>query len=189
MLHVEFRCKGCKLEDGQRELMEERISRLAKYVGEPERAEVFLERGVNQSVADRVHSELTVWTSKHVARARAAAGDEMAAFDAAEQRLKRQLERLKGRLVGRSHPHHRQGKVEDLDAVADSVAISKVKSFELDELDPETAAFRMELLGHSFYLFMNAVTKRAAVVYRRGDGSIGLIDQADEVAAGEQLAR
>ncbi len=188
MLRVEFRCRGCQLEDGQRELMEERLSRLAKYVGEPERAEIFMERELNQSVADRVHSELTVWTGKHVARARAAAADEMAAFDVAEQRLKRQLERLKGRLVGRSHPHHRQGKVEDLDAVADSVEISKVKSFELDELDPETAAFRMELLGHSFYLFMNAATKRAAVVYRRSDGTIGLIDQAEEVEPDGQLA-
>jgi ribosome-associated translation inhibitor RaiA len=40
-------------------------------------------------------------------RARAMAGDCMAALDAVMDKLIRQLERRKGRLVGRSHPHHR----------------------------------------------------------------------------------
>jgi len=35
------------------------------------------------------------------------------------------------------------------------------------------------LLSHSFYLFINSLTQRSAVVYRRGDGSVGLIDQAE----------
>jgi putative sigma-54 modulation protein len=34
----------------------------------------------------------------------------------------------------------------------------------------------MDLLGHSFYFFNNAESGMAAVVYRRNDGDVGLID-------------
>ena len=40
----------------------------------------------------------------------------------------------------------------------------------------QEAALQLDLLGHGFYFFTNAETERAAVVYRRHDGHIGLID-------------
>ena len=43
-------------------------------------------------------------------------------------------------------------------------------------MTPEEAALQMELLGHEFFFFTNAETGRAAVVYRRNDSNIGLID-------------
>ena len=52
----------------------------------------------------------------------------------------------------------------------------KTKQFDIKPMTPEEAALQMELLGHDFFFFTNAETERAAVVYRRGDGHIGLID-------------
>jgi ribosome hibernation promoting factor len=46
-------------------------------------------------------------------------------------------------------------------------------------MTPEDASHRMELLGHGFFFFTNIDTHRAAVVYLRDDGDIGLIDEAD----------
>ena len=43
-------------------------------------------------------------------------------------------------------------------------------------MTPEEAALQMDLLGHDFFFFTNADTMRAAVVYQRDDGQIGLID-------------
>ena len=40
----------------------------------------------------------------------------------------------------------------------------------------EEAALQMDLLGHDFYLFTNAESGRAAVLYRRRDGHLGLIE-------------
>jgi putative sigma-54 modulation protein len=34
----------------------------------------------------------------------------------------------------------------------------------------------MEMLGHTFFFFTNADSGSAAVVYRRDDGYVGLID-------------
>ena len=40
----------------------------------------------------------------------------------------------------------------------------------------EDAIAEMDELGHSFFLFVNAETERLAVLYRRDDGDLGLIE-------------
>ena len=55
----------------------------------------------------------------------------------------------------------------------------KSKRFAMMPMTAEEAADRMELLGHGFFFFTNVDTSRAAVVYRRDDGDVGLIDEAD----------
>ncbi|MGC9154354.1 MAG: ribosome hibernation-promoting factor, HPF/YfiA family [Ferrimicrobium sp.] len=178
-MQVEYRCKGCVVSDDSKALIEDRVHRLSKYLGEVDRAEVFFERSQNPAQSDKVHAEITLRLASTVARAKGAAEDELAAFDRAEHKLAHQLEKLKGRLLARSHPHHRTDKVADLSQLDEVPQIVRSKAFELEVLDPETAAVRMELLSHSFYLFINSLTERSAVVYRRGDGSVGLIDQAE----------
>ncbi|MDP9005301.1 MAG: sigma 54 modulation/S30EA ribosomal C-terminal domain-containing protein, partial [Actinomycetota bacterium] len=60
----------------------------------------------------------------------------------------------------------------------DGVRIVKSKRFTMKPMTPEEAVMQMELLGHSFYFFSNAETGRAAVVYHRRAGDVGLIDEA-----------
>ena len=54
----------------------------------------------------------------------------------------------------------------------------KIKQFAVKPMDVEEAALQMELLGHDFFLFTSTETGRAAVLYRRRDGSLGLIEAA-----------
>lgn len=180
-MKIEYRCKGCTLSDESKALIEDRVRRLGKYLGEVDRAEVFFERLSNPAQSDKVHSEITIWLASTVARAKGSGDEELPAFDRAERKLAHQLEKLKGRLLARSHPHHRTDKAVDPAHLDEVPQIARSKAFELEVLDPETAAVRMELLSHSFYLFINSLTERSAVVYRRGDGSVGLIDQAEAV--------
>ncbi len=61
----------------------------------------------------------------------------------------------------------------------DNVAqIVKTKQFVVSPLSPDDAALQMDLLQHDFFLFTNVETGRAAVIYRREDGHLGLIDSA-----------
>jgi putative sigma-54 modulation protein len=53
--------------------------------------------------------------------------------------------------------------------------IVKTKQFDAKPMDPEEAALQMELLGHAFFLFTNTETGHAALLYRRNDGNLGLI--------------
>ena len=55
-------------------------------------------------------------------------------------------------------------------------ASSKTKRFAAKPMDPEEAALQMELLGHDFFLFTNTESGNAAVLYRRRDGQLGLIE-------------
>lgn len=94
--------------------------------------------------------------------------------------------------MSRSHPRRRAPSVvgvngdgergvglEDDDDEDDGDAgarIVKTKRFAAKPMDPEEAALQMELLGHDFFLFTNTESGNAAVLYRRRDGQLGLIE-------------
>jgi len=108
--------------------------------------------------------------------------DERAALDAAIEKYERRLRRLKDRLITR----HRKGsekrlneapeEVEELTQEDHGLRIDRVKRFAVKPMTQQEAALQMELLGHSFYLFLDADTDRYGVLYRRRGGSLGLIE-------------
>ena len=51
----------------------------------------------------------------------------------------------------------------------------RVKTFPFKPMTPEEAVLQMNLLGHSFYAFNDADTGKTAVVYKRKEGSYGMI--------------
>lgn len=90
-----------------RQAVDEKVGHLDRYLDHIERAEVrFVERP-HKRVSEREVCEVTLVGKGTVVRARAMAGDVMTALDTVMDKLVRQLERRKGRMVGRSHPHHR----------------------------------------------------------------------------------
>lgn len=52
----------------------------------------------------------------------------------------------------------------------------KKKSFALSPMTVKEAEEEMELLGHSFYVFLEAKTNTVQVLYKRNDGDLGLIE-------------
>ena len=54
--------------------------------------------------------------------------------------------------------------------------VVKVKRFAIEPMFEEDAISRMEELGHTFFIFVNAENERVAVLYRRRDGRLGLIE-------------
>ena len=56
------------------------------------------------------------------------------------------------------------------------IVINRTKKFALKPMDAEEAAMEMELLGHGFFVFRNGQTEEVNVVYKRSDGSYGLIE-------------
>lgn len=181
-----------------RDAVEEKLSRLVRLADGMERAEVrFLEER-NPRIAEKEVCEVTMHGHGHVVRARATAADSFVAVDRVVDKLEHRIAKLKGKLAGRTHPR-RHGSVDsqagpatpprDVRADRDSAGaegdddeglprIVRTKQFAIKPMTPEEAALQMELLSHDFFLFTNADTSAAAVVYRRKDGHIGLIDGA-----------
>jgi putative sigma-54 modulation protein len=154
-----------------------------------ERAEVCFSEERNPRIAEKEVCEVTMHGHGHIVRARAAAADGLGAVDRVVDKLEHRLGKLKGKLVGRSHPRRPSpppGSVLPDGALPGDAAaedddepgprIVRTKQFAIKPMTPEEAALQMELLGHDFFLFSNAETSAAAVVYRRKDGQIGLID-------------
>ena len=179
--------RNVEVSESLRGTVEDKLSRLDRFLDGMERAEVrFLEER-NPRIADKEVCEVTMHGHGHVVRARAAAGDSFAAVDKVVDKLEHRIEKLKGKLAGRSHPR-RHGSVDSLTGQGDAGGdaeedegqprIVRTKQFAIKPMTPEEAALQMELLSHDFFLFTNADTSAAAVVYRRKDGQIGLIDGA-----------
>ena len=58
----------------------------------------------------------------------------------------------------------------------DTIKIDRTKKFEIKPMDAEEAVMEMELVSHNFFVFRNSTTDEINVVYKRKDGSYGLID-------------
>ena len=140
----------------------------------------------------------------------AAASDHYLAFDAAAERLAKQLRRYKRRLHedhGRAHPPAERPEMarsfvlapieEDDDAAGDGlgaaddgggvgtapVVIAEM-STELARLTVGEAVMRMDLADAPVLLFRNRAHGEINLVYRRSDGNIGWIDPAFEAKSG-----
>jgi putative sigma-54 modulation protein len=55
-------------------------------------------------------------------------------------------------------------------------AIIKRKSFALVPMTPDDAVLQMEMLGHSFLVYLDAESGNVCVVYKRKDGNYGVIE-------------
>lgn len=54
--------------------------------------------------------------------------------------------------------------------------ISEVKRFEIKPLSLAEAIDEMEMLGHSFFMFLNADSSQINVIYLRDNGTFGLLE-------------
>ena len=201
-MQIAVRGRHVEVPDYVREHTLEKLERLERFLEGMDTAEVRFTEEQNPRIADKEICEVTLHGHGHVVRARASATDICAAVDRATAKLEHSLTKLKGKLVGRSHPRRRNGPVkaggpgelpEDLvtglaqsengDGPADDEPenevdgmIIRTKRFEMKPMTPDEAAMQMDLLGHNFFLFTSSENGRAAVVYHRDDGEIGMIE-------------
>lgn len=113
-------------------------------------------------------------------RAEASAKDNLfLAIDQALDRIERQIHRHKTRLGKRL----RQDAFQDAPAYMDEdiadeepLNIVRRKTFPVRPMSVEDAAVQMEMLGHSFFAFVNLDTDRTNILYQRKDGSLGLLE-------------
>lgn len=126
--------------------------------------------------------EITLQAGGFRLRAEEFAPDFYIAFDSAIDTLERQLDKYKTRWGNkrRSGETIRTGNwqvpAEEHEEEDDTPQIIRVKRFAMKPTYPEDAVIEMEMLGHTFYMFLNAETEEINVVYRRNDGKYGLIE-------------
>ena len=99
------------------------------------------------------------------------------ATDKVTATMTRQLERYKGKRdeKGRGNSFARGEFREEIETTK-APEVVKVKRFAIKPMSVTEAADQMELLGHNFFLFLNADTEELNLLYQRKDGNYGLIE-------------
>ena len=100
-------------------------------------------------------------------------------IDLVEEVIERQIRRYRKKLIDKKQAaiSFSQAFIEEEDEVQDDeIQIVKTKKFAIKPTIPEEACLQMEMLGHSFYVFLNADTDQVNVVYKRKNGTYGLIE-------------
>ena len=184
-MEVTVRGRNVEITERLRAAAQEKVGRLSRHHEGWEHAEVHFSEEKNPRISDKEVCEATLRGHGRIIRAKAASADALASLDKVVDKLEHQIDKLKSRLISRSHPKRHQvdsvGPPDDDEDQAGSgeqgpPRIVKTKRFDIKPMTPEEAALQMDVLGHDFYLFTNADTGVAAVVYRRNDGDVGLID-------------
>ncbi|HUK93490.1 MAG TPA: ribosome-associated translation inhibitor RaiA [Gaiellaceae bacterium] len=178
---MQFQVKGRNLEvsDSIRSYAEEKLGKLERQLKDPRiELELALER--NPSIAENKVAEATIWTKGPVLRAREASSDMRASIDQLVEKLERQVTRYRrqGRDRRRKAARANDSALEATPVLRDeeSPLIVKTKQFAVKPMSPEEAVLQLELIGHDFFVFRNAESGEANVVYRRRDGDYGLIE-------------
>ena len=149
--------------------------------------------------------ELTVHGDGQIVRAEAHAGDKFAAFDIAFGKLTERLRRAADKRKVHHGRHGSPGTSEltasdfasldvtpidldvligkteadvdgdDVEELGQSPIVIRRKTFKDEPMTVDDALYRMELVGHDFYLFHDSATDKPTVVYRRKGWNYGLI--------------
>jgi ribosome hibernation promoting factor len=167
----------------------DKVAKIARFTHDAGRVEVDFSEVHTARIDHRQLCEITLHLKRRFLKAHAAAAEPEAALDLAIDKVEHQVARVKDKRVSRSHGRRNgasngvsstpESDDDDGDLAGEAVTsptIVKTKRFAAKPMDPEEAALQMELLGHAFFLFTNTETGHAALLYRRRDGNLGLIE-------------
>lgn len=185
-MRTNLTARNLELNDRLRGQVERKLRRLDRITHPQAEAEVELIAHASHA-ADASHvAEITLVNNGTVLRSSSAGSTPIAALDVVLDKLERQVVRVKEkpRSVRVRHADEavsvlsrEAAKSVDADAAqASAPSIVKIKRFDMQPMFEEDAIAEMEELGHAFFVFLQASTEEIAVVYRRADGSYGLIE-------------
>ena len=153
---------------------EKKLSKLERYFNrEPEAIVRFKQQRGGRNIA-----EITMSVSGLILRAEENSNDMYLSIDRAVDKLESQIRRYRTKM-GKNL--REQPKLEEAAEVVEPVYeeasydVVRVKKFAVKPMEVEDAITQMELLGHNFFLFMNSENETMNVLYRRNDGSYGLL--------------
>ena len=171
-MKVQVRGRNIDVTAALKDYVEKRIRKLERYLDNMGDAQVTL------SVEREFHRiEVTVPINGMILRGEESTGDMYASIDLVVEKLEKQIEKYKGRLLKRSAKGAGESRLEAAYAQdTDGPRIVRTKRFAFKPMAVDEAVLQMNLLGHTFFVFSNAETDQVNVVYKRKDGNYGHIE-------------
>jgi len=180
---IETVARNMRLTDDTRDYVEKKAAKLERYLQEIDEVRVELSHIKSaRSALDRQVAQITVHGKGFMLRSEERADDIHAAFDAALDKMQRQVDRYKGK-----HYHGRGDGRSAAEVVEEELPVDETgellpligrrKKFIVLPMTEDEAIEQMRLLGHdNFFVFFNAEQNAFQVLYRRRNGTYGLIE-------------
>jgi putative sigma-54 modulation protein len=171
--------KNVEVTDRLRDHVQRKIGKLDRYL--PTISEAWVELTVEGTKAaqDRQVCQVTIRANGAILRAEERSVDMFTAIDTVLDRMYRKIARYKGRRADRWRGAGMTAEPLPADVEQETeevaTAIVRRKRFPMTPMVPDEAVEQMELLGHDFFVFYNAEEGRVNVLYRRKDGTYGLL--------------
>ena len=182
-VEVDIFSRNMDVTDHIKDYVGKRVSKLDRYLPDIDEARVDLAYVKSaRSASDRQVAQITIRGRGFILRSEERGDDIFTAFDTALDKMQRRIERFKGK---RNHGRGDGRSVADLAAPPvveeepdeEAHVIVRRKRFPLVPMDENEALEQMSLLGHeSFFVFYNANSSQVNILYRRRDGTYGLIE-------------
>ena len=160
---------------GLKAAVEEKIGKLERYFNQDTEAIITL-----SVEKERQKIEVTIPVKGSIIRSEQVSNDMYVSIDLVEEIIERQIRRYKKKLIDKKQSAlaFSQAFIEDEEDTSyeDDIQIVKTKKFAMKPVNPEEACLQMEMLGHTFFVFLNSETEQVNVVYKRKNGTYGLIE-------------
>ena len=167
-MKITFVGRHMSVPEDMKDLLEKKLAKFDRYFSDEPDATVTFSRKRN-----RENIEVTISAGGTLFRCETDDETFRNAIDHAVDTIDRQIRRNKTRLAKRLRPDAFSAAAGALPA--DDNIVIRHKSFQLKPMSVEEAILQMNLLGHEFFMFSDAETGDACVVYTRRDGDYGLI--------------
>ncbi len=171
--------RNLDLTDRLRDYVHKKVSKFERYLPNIESMRVDLSESNARDSARRMVAQITIYVPKAILRAEERAGDIFSAVDSVIDKMYRRVERYKGRKRGRRGAAPVEEVLMSVEEPIEEESllpeIVRVKEFEVSSILPEEAIEQMELLGHHFYIYIDANDGLLSVIYRREDGNYGVL--------------
>ncbi len=165
--------KNIAVTEGLKTAVEDKLGKLERYFT-PE-TEISVTLSVEK---DRQKIEVTIPVKGNIIRSEQVSNDMYVSIDLVEEIIERQLKKYKNKIITKqqSNSNFRKEYIEKEVEADDEIKIIRTKKFDMKPMYPEDACVQMELLGHDFFVFVNAEDDNVNVVYKRKGNTYGLIE-------------
>jgi len=195
-VELQIRTNGTKVTDGMREFIDRRMAKLDRLAEHVVDAHLELRTEETRTGSQMTTAQITLHTGRHVLRAEDRDTEPARAVDGVIDKLITQVRKYNDKNVSRrKRGAIPNGSVNDgspILTIDDRSSLPNGASDEGDDIVVRTKRFamkpmlvdeaidQMQLVGHDFFLFRNVDEDELNVLYRRRDGSYGLLAPAEE---------
>ncbi len=172
--------KNMHVSDRTEEFVRHKMERLDRHLNEPLDARIELSQENAKNVNQRQIVQVTMHKNGTIIRAEERAADLKIAVEAVVDKLDKQLRRYKDKQVRKRRANAAAAEAileaEAEGEIEEEPRLVRTKRFKTAPMSVDEAVEQMELVGHSFFLFVNAASNELNVLYRREDGNYGLLE-------------